>query len=79
MTTKKCPYCLAEVHEAAIVCPYCNSDLGMTVPMKVIAKQNTWEQTTKRSRLVTRIIVGFLFTFFLTCLVVSYILLLNSF
>ena len=79
MTRKKCPYCLAEIHEAAIVCPYCLSDLGMTVPMKVIVTQNAEERASKRSKLITAVIVGFSITFFIGCLIVILIWTWNSY
>jgi hypothetical protein len=59
---KKCPYCLAELHDAALLCSYCNSDVMITVPMRVVVKQNILEQARKRNRLITLIIVGFSIT-----------------
>lgn len=59
---KKCPYCLAELHDAALICSYCNSDVTITVPVRVVVEQNTLEQARKRSRLITLIIVGFSIT-----------------
>ena len=55
MTMKKCPYCLAELHDAAIVCSYCNRDLMKTVPMRVVVKQNTLEEARKRNRFIASV------------------------
>lgn len=56
---KKCPYCLAEIHEATIVCPYCESDLMVTVPIRVVANQSSMEQARKKSRRRMLVITGF--------------------
>ena len=79
MTMKKCPYCLAELHDAAIICSYCNGDLMVTVPMRVVVKQNTLEQAKKRSRLIALIIVGISVTVLITSIVVVLMLLWNSY
>jgi hypothetical protein len=56
---KKCPYCLAELHDAALVCSYCNSDVMKTIPMRVVAKQNVLEKARKKNRFIALSIVGF--------------------
>lgn len=56
---KKCPYCLAEIHEATIICPYCESDLMVTVPIRVVANQNNRERKRKQGRLIVIAIAGF--------------------
>ena len=55
---RKCPYCLSEIHEATIVCPSCNSDLMVTVPMRVVANQRTREQAHRKSRFVVFVLFG---------------------
>jgi hypothetical protein len=79
MTMKKCPYCLADIHEAVIVCSYCSGDLMVTVPIKVVARQNTREQANKRSRLIARIIVGLSIMLIITSFTVILIVLWNSY
>lgn len=79
LTMKKCPYCLAELHDAAIVCSYCNGDLMVTVPMRVVVKQNTREQAKKRNRLIALIIIGFAIVVLLTSIAVVLMLLWNSY
>ena len=79
MTMKKCPYCLADIDDAAIVCSYCSGDLMVTVPIKVVARQNTREQANKRSRLIARIIVGFSIVLIITSFAVILIVLWNSY
>ena len=79
MIMKKCPYCLADNDEAAIVCPYCNGNLMVTVPIRVVSRQDVREKANKRSRLIARIIVGFSIVFILTSFAVILILLWNSY
>ena len=74
---KKCPYCLAEIHEATIVCPYCNGDLMVTVPIRVVSRQNVREQAKKRSSMAARIIVGVSILFLITSFAVILILIWN--
>ncbi len=74
---KKCPYCLAELHDAAVVCSYCNSDVMTTVPMRVVARQYDLEQARKRSKLVTIMIAGFSFTLLVMLIVAALIFLWN--
>jgi hypothetical protein len=77
ITMKKCPYCLAELHDAALLCPYCNSDVMVTVPLRVVVKQNTLEQAKKRRGLITLIIVSFSITVLAMSIVVALMLLWN--
>ena len=79
MIMKKCPYCLADNDEAAIVCPYCNGNLMVTVPIRVVSRQDVREKANKRSRLIARIIVGFCIMFLITSFAVILILLWNSY
>lgn len=76
---KKCPYCLAELHDAAIVCSYCNSDVMVTVPMRVVVKQNTREQAQKKGRLIALIVVAVSIALIVTSIVVVFLLLWNSY
>ena len=54
---KKCPFCLAELHEGALICPYCGSDLMVTVPMRVVVRQKAMEQARKKSSFVALILI----------------------
>lgn len=76
---KKCPYCLAEVHEAAIVCPNCNSNLIVTVPFVVVEEQNALEQARKRNSFIARLIFGLVMAFFVACAIAAYLWLWNSY
>ena len=76
---KKCPYCLAEIHEATIICPHCNSDLMETVPIRVVSAQKIQEQARKRRSLVARIVIGFSIVVLISSLAVILILLWNSY
>jgi hypothetical protein len=76
---KRCPYCLVEIHEATIVCPNCNSDLMITVPIGVVAKQNVWEHVRKRNSFIAHIIFGVVIALFIACAVGSFIVLWNSY
>lgn len=76
---KKCPYCLAEVHEAAIVCPNCNSNLLITVPIVVVEEQDAMEEAKKRNSLIARIIFSLVMAFFIALAIGSFLLLWNSY
>ena len=76
---KRCPYCSAEIHEKAYVCDYCGHDLMKTVPRSVAVTPNTQEQVEKISKVVPRIITVFSIILLITCMVVIYIFLLNSY
>ncbi len=76
---KKCPYCLAEVHNAAIVCPDCNSNLVVTVPIGVVEEQDTLEHSRKRSSFIAYLLFGLVMAVFIPLGVVSYLLLWNSY
>lgn len=70
---KKCPYCLAEIHEATIVCPHCTSDLMVTVPFRVVSKLPTREQANKRSSWAVRAVL----ILFILALAASLVIILN--
>jgi hypothetical protein len=74
---KKCPYCLAELHDAALVCSYCNSDVMVTVPLRVVAKQNVLEKTRKKNRFIALGVVGFSITVLIMTIVIVLSLLWN--
>jgi hypothetical protein len=74
---KKCPYCLAEIHEATIVCPFCDSDLMVTVPFRVVTNQNLREKAQKKNRVMLFVIVGFFITVVSTSFAVIILLLWN--
>ena len=76
---KKCPYCLAEVHEAAIVCPDCNRNLIVTVPIDVVEEQDTLEHVRKRNRLIAYITFGLVMAFFIALAIASFLWLWNSY
>ncbi|MEO8355030.1 MAG: zinc ribbon domain-containing protein [Chloroflexota bacterium] len=76
---KKCPYCPAEIQDAAIVCPYCGRDLMKTVPLHLVVEPNTWKQARRRRSVIKYIIPGLVFTFMIACLVVFFIVLWNSY
>jgi hypothetical protein len=79
MTVKNCPFCGAEIHEAAFVCSYCGSDLMVTVPLRVAVRPKIQEQAGKISRVLSFLIVAFFIVFGLACTVAFYVLLYNSF
>ena len=74
---KKCPYCLAELHDTAVVCSYCNSDVAATVPMRVVVQQYDLEQARKRNKFVTFMIAGFSITLLVMLIVGALIFLWN--
>jgi hypothetical protein len=76
---KNCPFCGAEIHEAAFVCSYCGSDLMVTVPLRVAVRPKVQEQAGKISKVISRLIVVLFITLGIACIVVFYILLFKSF
>jgi hypothetical protein len=76
---KKCPFCLAELHEGVMVCPYCGSDLMITIPMRVVTRQKAREQAKKKSSLIARIVIVSSITLFITSLAVILIFLWYSY
>lgn len=76
---KKCPYCLAEIHEATIICPYCESDLMVTVPFRVVVNQSDRERARKKNRLLVLVIAGFAIMFLGTSFAFVILLLWNFF
>lgn len=79
MTMKKCPSCLAELHEAALVCPYCGDDLMVTVPMRVLERQKAREQAKKKSSVIALIMIVSTITLLVASLAAILILLWNSY
>jgi uncharacterized membrane protein YvbJ len=76
---KKCPSCLAEIHEAAMVCPYCGDDLMVTVPMRVVERQKAREQAKKKSSLLAVIMIVSSITFLIASLAAVLLLLWYSY
>ena len=79
MIVKNCPFCGAEIHEAAVVCPHCGSDLMITVPLRVAVRPKIQEQAGKISKVISLLIVAFFITLGIACTVVFYMLLIRSF
>lgn len=79
ITLKNCPFCGAEINDAAFVCPDCGSDLMITVPFRVAVRPKVQEQAKKISGVITFLIIASFITFSITCTVVFYMLLLKSF
>ena len=75
---KACPYCSAEIHEAAIVCSYCGRDLLNTVPMHVALSPKVQEQAKKINSILSYVIVGLFIVFSIACVIGFYTLLLNT-
>jgi hypothetical protein len=75
---KACPYCSAEIHEAAIVCSYCGRDLLNTVPMNVALSPKVQEQAKKINSILSYVIVGLFIVFSIACVIGFYTLLLNT-
>ena len=74
---KACPYCSAEIHEAAIVCSYCGRDLMNTVPMHIALPPKVQEQAKKINSILSYLIVGFFILFSIVCVIGFYTLLLT--
>ena len=79
MIVKNCPFCGAEIHEAAFVCSYCGSDLMVTVPLRVAVRPKIQEQAGKITKVISRLIPVFFITFSVACTLAFFILLLKSF
>ena len=79
MTLKNCPFCGAEIHEAAFVCSYCGSDLMVTVPFRAAVRPKIQEQAGKISGVISRLIPVFFIMLSIACTVAFFILLLDSF
>ena len=76
---KNCPFCGAEIHEAAFLCEYCGSDLMITVPLRAAVRPKIQEQAGKISKVISILIVVFFIALGVACTVVFYVLLFNSF
>jgi hypothetical protein len=76
---KKCPSCLAELHEGALVCPYCGNDLMVTVPMRVVVRQPAMERARKKSSFIALIAIVSSITLLVVSLAVVLILLWFSY
>jgi hypothetical protein len=74
---KACPYCSAEINEAAIVCSYCGRDLMNTVPMHIALPPKVQEQAKKINSILSYVIVGFFIVFSIACVIGFYTLLLK--
>lgn len=71
---KKCPYCLADIHEATIICPHCTSDLMDTVPIRVVSRQAIEEKANRKKRFLALAIFGL----FIVAVALSLLIFLNS-
>jgi len=72
---KKCPYCPAEIQDAAIVCPYCGRDLIKTAPLDQEATRRTQQKADYKSRIILIVVAGFI----IALSVVLLILIWNSY